>query len=146
MKKKHVIVAAIITLLAMGSMASGCRHHDTPEEKMHRVIEFLTGDMNLTGEQIELLDKLKTDLIHEAKDVHQLKEGARDVIIEQIRSDIMDQNQVMAAIESVRAEIDDVLGVVVSRFADFHQSLSPEQKEQLIKRLEMLMMLRVCKR
>jgi Spy/CpxP family protein refolding chaperone len=142
MKTKHVIVTAIITLLAMGSMASGCRHHDTPEEKMHRVIEFLTGDMNLTGEQIELLDKLKTDLIHEAKDISEVKESARDVIIEQIRSDIMDQNQVMAAIDSVRTEIEDVLELVVSRFADFHQTLSPEQKEQLIKRLEMLRTLR----
>jgi len=144
MKKKRLVVICIIALLALGSVVSGCRHHKTPEEKMDRVIEYLTDDMNLTAEQIELLDKLTADLIIEFEDVHMAKKGAHDIIIEQIKSDVMDQQEVMSAIEGVRAEIGDALGVAVNRLADFHQTLSPEQKAQLIDELEDLKKLHGC--
>ncbi len=146
MFKKRLLIAGIIALLAMASVASGCRHHSTPEEKMDRVIEYLTDDMNLTGEQLELLDKLKEDLILELEDVHTARKGAHDIIITQIESDVMDQQQVMAAIEGVRTEIGDALSLAVARLADFHQTLTPEQKEQLIEQLDDLKKLHGCRR
>jgi protein CpxP len=145
MTKKQFFIAGMVALLALGSVASGCRHHSTPEEKMDRVIEYLTDDMNLTGEQIEMLDKLKGDLILEIEDIHTVKKGAHDIIISQIKSDVMDQQQVMSAIDSVRTEIDDAIAVAVSRLADFHQTLTPEQKAQLIEQLDDLKKLHGCR-
>jgi len=101
MQTKKLIIAGLIALLALGSVVSGCRHHSTPEDKIDRIIEYLTDDMNLTGEQVELLDKLTSDLILEIEDVRIAKKGARDIIIAQIENDVMDQQKVMEAIEGV---------------------------------------------
>ncbi len=146
MFKKRLLIAGIIALLAMAGVASGCRHHSTPEEKMDRVIEYLTDDMNLTGEQVELLDKLKSDLIIEFEDVHTARKGVHDIIITQIESDVMDQQQVMSAIDGVRTEVDDIISVAVTRLADLHQTLTPEQKAQLIEQLDDLKKLHGCGR
>lgn len=145
MVKKRLMVTGLIILLAMGTVAAGCRHHSTPEDKVERIVGYLTDDMELTTEQTELLDQLKSDVILQWGKIRPARNNAHDIIMAQIKSDVMDQEQVMAAVNGVRTEVGAVIALTISRLAEFHRTLTPEQKTQLIEQLEDLKKLHGCR-
>lgn len=146
MLKKKLLAGGLIALAVLVGIVSGCRHHSTPEEKLDRIIAYLTDDMDLNSEQIQMLDKLKADVVGKFEGVRNAKEDAHGVIVAQIKSDEMDTETVMTAIEGVRREVGEVLAVAVVDFAEFQRTLTPEQKEQLIEQLEDLRKLHGCGR
>lgn len=144
MRRKQVLVAGLVILTVCVGIVTGCRHHRTPEEKMDRVIDYITDDMELSNAQLELLDKLKKDLISRFVEIKGVRQAAHAVIMAQLRNDVMDQDAVMTAIDDVRSEVDILIAAIVSGVADFHQTLTPDQKKQLVERLESLRKLHGC--
>lgn len=138
MNNKRWIMAGLAGLVLMAATAAGCRHHATPAEKMDRVIGFLFDDLNLTAEQQGLLANYKSDILADLKNVRSAHDRAREEIMAQIGSEVMDQEQVLNVIGDVRTEIDELISLTVSRMAEFHKTLTAEQKQQLIQKLESL--------
>ncbi|MFZ5572273.1 MAG: Spy/CpxP family protein refolding chaperone [Thermodesulfobacteriota bacterium] len=138
MANKKWIMTGIAVLAILAAAAAGCRHHATPEQKMDRVMEFLFDDLNLTPEQQEILDDSKADILVDLKSMRSAHRRAREEIMAQIGAEVMDQERVLEAIAGVRTEIDGLISLAVSRLADFHKTLTVEQKQQLVEKLESL--------
>ncbi len=143
MKIKHWIMIGLVGVLTMGA-ALGCRHHASPEKKLEGIIHHLTDDLNLTQEQQGVLEKFKSELLASVKKVQAARDKARQEIMVQIKGETLDQPQVLAAIDGVKAEVDDIITLAVAHMAEFHRTLSPEQKSLLVKKLEDLHKLHGC--
>ena len=136
MNRKRILIGLTATLLCLMVVVAGCRHHATPREKLDRVVDYLTDDLDLTPDQTEILDRLKDDVAAQIVKAKSAKEQARYQVMAEIKSNAIDQEKVMAAIDGVRSEIDVVIKLVVARVAEFHSTLTPEQRDELVDKLE----------
>jgi Spy/CpxP family protein refolding chaperone len=57
-------------------------------------------------------------------------------LVAQLRSEEIDQVRVKAVIAERRAQMDEIVDLIVVRLAEFHKTLTSEQKEKLIAKIE----------
>jgi len=82
-----------------------------------------------------------TGRINKVKTLHK---SLRNEVLEQVKSDVMDQDKLNAEVSFVRMEIDGTITFVISSMAEFHQTLTEDQKERLIEKIEDLRKLHGC--
>jgi len=126
----------LVVFLALAIGFTGCKRHASPEEKMDRIMDYLTDDLNLTFEQNDMLERFKNDFKDRIIAIKSAKELARKEIFTQLKSDTIDQEKLMESISGVRTEIDEMIPVMISSLAEFHKTLSAEQKAKLVEELE----------
>jgi Spy/CpxP family protein refolding chaperone len=68
--------------------------------------------------------------------MHADKESMHEELVAQLRSEEIDQVRVKAVIAERRAQMDEIVDLIVVRLAEFHKTLTPEQKEKLIAKIE----------
>ena len=69
----------------------------------------------------------------------QMRDGRASMygeIIAQLRSEEIDQARVMAIIAERRAQMNELIDLLVVRLAEFHKTLTQEQKEKLVAKIE----------
>ena len=64
------------------------------------------------------------------------KESMREEFVAQLRSEEIDEVRVKAVIAEHRAQMDEVVDLIVDRLSEFHKTLTPEQKEKLVAKIE----------
>ena len=92
--------------------------------------------LDLTESQQEQLNQVKDEIMAEAKEMHANKESMHAELAAQLRSEEIDQELVKARIAEHRAKMDQIIDLLVVRIAEFHKTLTPEQKEKLVAKLE----------
>ena len=68
--------------------------------------------------------------------MHADKESMREELVAQLRSEEIDQERVKTLVAEHRAKMDEIVDLIVVRLAEFHKTLTPEQKEKLITKIE----------
>jgi uncharacterized membrane protein len=136
MLNKQFGIIGFIFFLSLIVGFTGCKRHATPGEKMDRIIAYLTGDLNLTPEQTEMLDRFKNDFKNRIIEIKSAKELVKNEVFIQLKSDNINQEKLLEAISGVRTEVDEMIPVIISNLAEFHKTLSPEQRSKLIEQLE----------
>lgn len=136
MLNKRFGIIGLIIFLSLAVCFAGCRRHSTPEEKMDRIITYLTDDLNLTAEQNEILDRLKKDVSNRIIEIKSSRDILKNEILIQLKSDSMDQEKIREAVSGVRSEFDELIPLMISTLAEFHKTLTIEQKTSLVKKLE----------
>jgi len=63
----------------------------------------------------------------------------RKEVLTQLRNDAVDQEQLKKVFNEHKAKADETISLLIARLSEFHSTLSPEQKEKLVKHFE------VCK-
>jgi len=126
----------MIALLIAGVAAfSGCRRH-SHAHKAEFMVDYISETLDLTESQQEQLNQIKDEVMAEAKEMHANKESMHAELVAQLRSEEIDQKFVKARIAEHRAKMDHIIDLLVVRIAEFHKTLTPEQKEKLIAKLE----------
>ena len=126
----------MIALLIAGVAAfSGCRRH-SHAHKAEFMVDYITETLDLTESQQEQLNQIKDEVMAEAKEMHANKEAMHAELVAQLRSEEIDQKLVKARIAEHRAKMDHIIDLLVVRIAEFHKTLTPEQKEKLVAKLE----------
>ena len=64
------------------------------------------------------------------------KESMREEFVAQLRSEEIDEVRVKAVIAEHRAQMDEVVDLIVVRLSEFHKTLTPEQKDKLVAKIE----------
>jgi Spy/CpxP family protein refolding chaperone len=125
----------MISLVFGVGLFSGCRPHGN-----HRGVEFAvdyaTDVLDLNEAQQEQLNQIKDELMAKREQMHAKKAEHHDEIVALLLSEEIDQVKVNAIIAEHRAQMDDMIDLMVVRFAEFHHTLTPEQKTKLVKKLE----------
>jgi len=133
-KKRYIVVFAV--LLTFVAVYVGCKHHASPDEKIDRFLSYLTDDMDLTPKQGEMLNQFKTDLKARFIKIRSEKKQTRNEIFNQLKSETMDQQKVTDAVAGVKTEIDKMIPFMISRIAEFHGTLTEDQRNHLVEKLE----------
>ncbi len=74
--------------------------------------------------------------MEKAQQMHTNKESMHEELVAQLRSEEIDQALVKARIAEHREKMDHIIDLLVVRIAEFHKTLTPEQKEKLVTKLE----------
>jgi Spy/CpxP family protein refolding chaperone len=135
MLKKGFNISMIALLIAAVAGFSGCRRH-SHAHKAEFMVDYLSETLDLTASQKEQLNQIKDEVMAEAKKMHANKESMHAELVAQLRSEEIDQKLVKARIAEYRAKMDHLIDLLVVRIAEFHKTLSPEQKEKLVAKLE----------
>ncbi len=126
----------MIALLIAGVAGfSGCRRH-SHAHKAEFMVDYISEALDLTESQQEQLNQVKDEIMAEAKEMHANKESMHAELVAQLRSEEIDQELVKARIAEHRAKMDQIIDLLVVRIAEFHKTLTPEQKEKLVAKLE----------
>ncbi len=135
MLKKGLHISMIALLIAGVAGFSGCRRH-SHAHKAEFMVDYISETLDLTESQQEQLNQIKDELMEKAQQMHANKESMHEELVAQLRSEAIDQALVKAKIAEHRAQMDDIIDLIVVRLAEFHKTLTPEQKEKLIAKIE----------
>ena len=100
------------------------------------MMDYLTEVMDLTDQQQETLEEIKNEIMQKAKDMRAEHESMRENIVAQLKSDAINKEQLKADIAQHRVQMDGLIELAIDRLAEFHQTLTPEQKEKLVNKIE----------
>jgi Spy/CpxP family protein refolding chaperone len=135
MLKKGLYISMVALLIAGVAGLSGCRRH-SHAHKAEFMVDYISDTLDLTESQQEQLNRIKDELMEKAQQMHSNKESMHAELVTQLRSEEIDQALVKAKIAEHRARMDDIIDLIVVRLAEFHKTLTPEQKEKLIAKIE----------
>jgi Spy/CpxP family protein refolding chaperone len=135
MLKKGLTIALIGVFISGALIFTGCRSH-SHQGKAEFMIDYIAETLDLTDEQRAQLDGIKEEFIAKAKEMHAQKEAMHDAFMAELRKEEIDQQRLKDLISQKRAQMDEIIDLAVVRLAAFHSTLSPEQREKLVAKLE----------
>ena len=132
MLKAVLIVLVVMAVLAAGGMAwAKHRGYCSAEDRMHYVTEKLGRKLDLDDRQKSHL-QIFTDQFREMRGEHQNTRGAMtDRISELLSASSLDREQAVALLDERHQAMSENKRTLVDAFADFSDSLSPEQRAEL---------------
>jgi Spy/CpxP family protein refolding chaperone len=122
-------------LISGVSLFSGCRRH-SHGHKAEFIVDYISETLDLNDSQQAQLNQIKDDVMTKTRQMRTDKESMREELISQLRSEEIDEVRVKAVIAEHRAQMDEVVDLIVDRMAEFHRTLTPEQKEKLVAKIE----------
>ncbi len=135
MVKKGLYILFIGMLVSGVALFSGCRRN-SHGHKAEFVVDYINETLDLNESQQAQLEQIKDELLAKAQQMHADKESMHEELVAQLRSEEIDQVRVKAVIAERRAQMDEIVDLIVVRLAEFHKTLTPEQKEKLIAKIE----------
>ena len=135
MVKKGLYILLIGMLILGVALFSGCRRN-SHGHKVEFMVDYISETLDLNESQQAQLDQIKDEFMAKAQQMHADKESMHEELVAQLRSEEIDQVRVKAVITEYRAQMDEIVDLMVVRLADFHKTLTPAQKEKLISKIE----------
>jgi Spy/CpxP family protein refolding chaperone len=135
MVRKGLYILLIGMLISGVGLFSGCRRH-SHGHKAEFMVDYISEALDLNESQQAQLDQIKDELMAKVKEMHADKESMHEELVAQLRSEEIDQVKVKDLIAEHRAKMDEIIDLVVVRLAEFHKTLTAEQKEKLIAKIE----------
>ncbi len=135
MVRKGLYILLTGMLISGVALFSGCRRH-SHGHKAEFMVDYISEALDLNESQQAQLDQIKDELMAKAKGMHADKESLHEELVTQLRSEEIDQVRVKAVIAEHREKMDEIIDLVVVRLAEFHKTLTAEQKEKLIAKIE----------
>jgi Spy/CpxP family protein refolding chaperone len=135
MLKKGLYIVLIVSLIFGVGFFSGCRPHGHGRGAEFAV-DYVTEVLDLNEAQQAQLNQIKEELLEKGQQMRANKAKYRDEIVAQLTSEEIDQARVKAIIAEHRVQMDELVDLMVVRFAEFHRTLTPEQKTKLVNKLE----------
>lgn len=135
MVKKVLTITLMVGLVFGVGLFAGCRPHGHGRGAEFAV-DYVSEVLDLTEAQQEQLNQIKEELMEKGQQMHANKAKYHDEIVAQLRGEEIDQARVKTIIAEHRAQMDELIDLMVVKFSEFHRSLTPEQKAKLVSKLE----------
>jgi Spy/CpxP family protein refolding chaperone len=135
MLKKGLTIAIICVSIAAALVFTGCRS-DSHQGKVEFMVDYIAETLDLTDPQREQLDGIKEEFMAKAKEMHAEKEAMHDEFMAELRKEQIDRQRIKELISQKRSQMDEIIDLAVVRLAEFHSTLTPEQREKLVAKLE----------
>ena len=135
MLKKGLTIALIGIFISGALIFTGCRPH-SHQGKAEFMADYIAETLDLTDEQRVQLDGIKDEFIAKAKEMHAQKEAMHAAFMAELRKEEINQENLKDLIDQKRAQIDEFINLAMDRLIEFHKTLSAEQREKLVKKIE----------
>ena len=135
MVKKGLTITLICVFISVALAFSGCRSH-SPHSKAEFMVDYIAETLDLSDPQREQLDEIKDEFLAKAKEMHSEKETMHNELKAELLKDEIDQQRMKELISQRQKQWTEIMDLAVVRLAEFHRTLTPEQKEKLVAKLE----------
>ena len=135
MVKKGLTIALICAFVSGALVFTGCRSH-SHDGKVEFMVDYVAETLDLTEPQTEQLDGIKEEFMAKAKEMHAQKEAMHAEFMAELRKENIDQENLKDLIAQKRANMDEFINLAVARLVEFHKTLSTEQREKLVAKIE----------
>ena len=135
MLKKTIYSLVILAIISSLLLVSACRHY-SPEKRTQWMMKKFTKDLELNNSQKEQLDVSKTEILMKGRELRVAYKNTMEELGLQLRSEEFDKQKVKDAVSRITAPQDEFISLFIEKLADFHSSLTSEQKTILAKKLD----------
>ena len=135
MVKKGLTIALICVFISGALVFTGCRSH-SHHGKVEFMVDYIAETLDLTDPQREQLDGIKEEFMAKAKEMHAQKEAMHAEFMAELRKENIDQENLKGLIAQKRAQMDEIVNLAMTRLVEFHKTLSTEQREKLVAKIE----------
>jgi hypothetical protein len=135
MVKKGLSIALIGVFIAGALVFTGCRSH-SHQGRVEFMVDYIAETLDLTDPQREQLDGIKEEFMAKAKEVHDQKEAMHAEFMAELRKEDISQENLKGLIAQKRAQMDEMIDLALARLVEFHKTLSTEQREKLVAKIE----------
>ena len=135
MVKKGLTIALICVFISGALVFTGCRSH-SHQGKVEFMVDYISETLDLTDPQREQLDGIKEEFMAKAKEMHAQKEAMHTEFMAELRKEEISRENLNDLIAQKRANMDEFINLALDRLVEFHKSLSTEQREKLVAKIE----------
>ena len=135
MVKKGLYLSLIAVLLISIAGFAGCRRH-SPENKAEFMVDYVAETLDLNDDQRAHLDEIKDEMLDKAIEMRADKKTMYLELVAQLRSEQIDQDRLKAMAADHRIKMEKLIDLGIKRLAEFHATLSAEQREKAVAKLE----------
>ncbi len=135
MVKKGLYLSIIAVILFSVAGLTGCRRH-SPGQKAEFMMDYVSETLDLDENQKAHLDQIKDELLEKGLQMRADKAAMHDELVAQLRSDAIDPDRLRAMVTEHRVKMEALIDLGIVRLAEFHKTLTPEQREKLVAKLE----------
>jgi Spy/CpxP family protein refolding chaperone len=135
MVKKSLYLALVSILLSVPWIISGCGHR-LHGERAEWMTEKIASKLELNEAQKQQLNSFKDELMDKKRELRASRSAVVRELIAQLQSEKIDQEHLKGVIEKEETKLDAMVSTFVTRLAEFHSSLTPEQRTQLVEMVQ----------
>ena len=135
MLKKTIYSLVILAIISSLLLVSACRHY-SPEKRTQWMMKKFTKDLELNDSQKEQLDVFKTEILMKGRELRVAYKNTMEELGLQLRSEEFDKQKVKDAVSRITAPQDEFISLFIEKLADFHSTLTVEQKAILVKKID----------
>lgn len=129
------IAIIIIVVAALAAPLLVCRPRD-PRHVVDRIFKDISNKLDLTEAQTSQLNGIRDEIHQKAREMRQDREKMHREFSRLILSDSIDSAALKADAKEKHARIGESIDSGIERLAEFHATLTPEQKNNLAALLE----------
>lgn len=129
----RLVVIAVLGVGIFGAMAGCARHfaQKTPQERAEWLVKKINDELKLNDAQLGKLNALKDELLAVRSDYRKRNSNIRKTIDELLSQPTLDQTRALSLVKERTREVNDKAPQVVAAFANFYDSLTPQQQKKL---------------
>ncbi len=140
-----IITAAVLSVGLVGGVAAfgghcpkgdGHGYGHGHEQRAERMVERIAGKLDLNQEQIAKLDKLKEDLLSLRTEMRENRSQHKQELMALITAPTLDQDKVLNMLKEKTQAEEQRAPEMIAAIANFSDSLTVEQKQELAETLE----------
>jgi len=135
MLKKGLYLTLIAFLLISIAGFTGCRRH-SPDQKAEFMVDYVSETLDLNAGQKAHLDQIKEELLEKGVQMRADKATMHAELITQLRSEEIDQDRLKSMVTAHRVKMEELIELAIVKLAEFHKTLSAEQREKLVAKLQ----------
>jgi len=132
-RKLHISILLAVVVVAL--TVAGCYRH-TPEERANRVVDHIASKLDLNDTQKAKLNAIKDEFVAKAPAWRKTREETFTELITLMKEPTIDQGKLNALVDKNKGQADELVGFIFAKYAEFHDLLTPEQREKAAKEME----------
>ena len=132
--KNTLLVLTALTLVFAAGMINGCRHERHPGAEF--VVDYLAESLDANDAQRRQMEQIKSELLAKGKAMRATHLAVASEFKTLLAADELDQERLKQIVAEHRSRMDELVDLAIGRLAEFHRTLSPEQKAKLIGKME----------
>ena len=140
MKRKTIVITAILSTLLLMAGLTACKHGHRPggfdEFDLAAATNRIAHRLDLTESQKADLKQISAEIAAKATSLHAEREDRLQEFADLIRQDRIDQDTVDQMIAARMEKMREMVDVAVPRLIAFHETLTPEQKDKIAVHIE----------
>ncbi len=129
---RKLMLGALVAVLLPLSFA-GCRNREMTAE---RATEYISDRLELSEQQSKQISPIAADLFVEKEFLLETHKAVNDEFLAQMKSETVDAAKLEAVLSSSLEQLRAKLPKLATNFAKFHAVLTPEQRAEIVEKME----------